>query len=206
MEPKDHHIKFRRNTYEVGIQKEGKRICKCFKSREEAIDFRDSILNSVVSEIDEIWKPIQDYPDYFVSDKGRVKSCKQSKEKILIPGESEDGYYRVGLCKDGKPTLISIHKLVATTFLPAIEGKDFIDHIDRDVKNNNLTNLRFVNLCEQNQNRGSKGTSCGHHHINLHKGLYQVAIQRFKIRYCKCFKTLEEAILYRDSILNQTSL
>jgi hypothetical protein len=205
-EVKDHHIKFRRNTFEVSVQKEGKRICKCFKNREEAIAFRDSILNRVISEVEENWKPISDYPDYFISDLGRVKSYKQSKEKLLASSESEDGYYRVGLCKDGKVTLFAIHKLVATMFLPIEEGKTFIDHKDRNVKNNHLSNLRFVNLCEQNQNRGSKGTACGHHHINLHKGQYQVSLQRFHKRHHKCFKTLQEAIAYRDSILSQTSL
>ena len=77
MEEKDHHIKFRNNSYEVGIQKDGKRICKCFKVREDAIEFRDSILNPVINQVGEIWKPIENYPDYFVSNLGRVKSCKQ---------------------------------------------------------------------------------------------------------------------------------
>ena len=31
----------------------------------------------------EIWKPIEKYPDYMVSNQGRVKSLKNGKEKVL---------------------------------------------------------------------------------------------------------------------------
>lgn len=151
--------------------------------------------------MEETWKPIKEYEGYEVSSIGRVKSFKHKQPKILAPCESEDGYYRVGLCREGKVKLIAVHKLVAETFLTPVPGKTFIDHIDRDVKNNHISNLRFVDICEQNQNRGSKNVAINQHNINLHKGLYQVSIQRFRIRHYRCFQTLEEAIQFRDSIL-----
>ena len=159
--------------------------------------------------MEEEWRQIPGFENYQVSSQGRVRNTLNNQRalrkepKILKHSESEDGYYRVGLCNGkGNPKLIFVHKLVALAFLSPVEDKLFIDHIDRNNKNNTPDNLRYVNLCEQNQNRGSKGTvSCGERNISLHKGLYQVSYQRFKIRVHKCFKTLKEAIVYRDLIL-----
>ena len=40
----------------------------------------------------EIWKPIEDYPHYFVSNTGLVKSDFYNKEKILSPRIGMFGY------------------------------------------------------------------------------------------------------------------
>lgn len=34
--------------------------------------------------MEEIWKPLRNYNDYFVSNLGRIKSIKSGKEKIYI--------------------------------------------------------------------------------------------------------------------------
>jgi hypothetical protein len=41
---------------------------------------------------DEIWKVITDFPDYYVSNLGRVKSLKFGKEKILNPYKRRIGF------------------------------------------------------------------------------------------------------------------
>lgn len=43
-----------------------------------------------------------------------------------------------------------VHRLVAMAFIPKENGKDFIDHIDGDRKNNAATNLRWVTRVENN--------------------------------------------------------
>lgn len=59
------------------------------------------------------------------------------------------GYYRVGInYKD-----ISVHRLVAETFIENISNKRFVDHIDRDKSNNDVTNLRWVTAQENLNNR-----------------------------------------------------
>ena len=46
-----------------------------------------------------------------------------------------------------------IHRMVADAFMEPIEGKPYVDHIDRDRKNNRLDNLRFVSAKENAANR-----------------------------------------------------
>ena len=49
----------------------------------------------------ETWKAIAGYEGlYEVSDKGRVKSLWNGKEKILKPGKNSSGYLLVSLHKD----------------------------------------------------------------------------------------------------------
>lgn len=47
----------------------------------------------------------------------------------------------------------SVHRLVAETFIPNPENKPEVDHIDRNPSNNNVSNLRWVTVRENNNNR-----------------------------------------------------
>ncbi len=49
----------------------------------------------------EIWREVQDYPQYFVSNLGRIKSTKRGKPHLLTAFVNNKGYPRVALCKDG---------------------------------------------------------------------------------------------------------
>ena len=109
----------------------------------------------------EIFKDIPGYEGiYQVSDLGRVKSLRFNKEKILKPTVGSHGYYTVGLCK-GKRKTISVHQLVAMTFLnhkPDGTTKVVVDHIDNNPLNNRLYNLQLVTNRE-NTSKNRNGTS-----------------------------------------------
>ena len=47
----------------------------------------------------EIWKEVKNFPCYFVSDQGRVKTIKYKKEKILSATNNGNGYKRLYLYK-----------------------------------------------------------------------------------------------------------
>lgn len=47
----------------------------------------------------EIWKDIEGYEGYKISNYGNVKSLKFGKEKILKPIKDKYGYLQVILCK-----------------------------------------------------------------------------------------------------------
>ena len=104
----------------------------------------------------EIWKPIVGYEDlYEVSNMGRVKSLnykKSGKEGFLSVYTMNTGYPATHLCKDGKCNCVLIHRLVAEHFIPNPENKPEIDHINCDVKDFRLENLRWVSSKENSNN------------------------------------------------------
>ena len=73
----------------------------------------------------ETWKIIEEFPSYMVSTYGNVKSLKWGKEKILKQSERE-GYKRVALYKDNKKITMSVHKLVAKTFIKNPNNKHIL--------------------------------------------------------------------------------
>lgn len=103
----------------------------------------------------EEWRDINDFEGlYQISNLGRVKSLERVekarngrkrmiKEKILTGGEYIKGYKFVCLSKDYKKKQISVHRLVAITFIPNNENKPQVNHIDGDIRNNTLSNLEW---------------------------------------------------------------
>ena len=85
----------------------------------------------------EIWKDIEGYEGYQVSNLGRVKSLDRIdsnnhslKGVILKPYISNSGYLLVGLYKQQKRDRKLLHRLVAEAFIPNPENKPEIDHIN----------------------------------------------------------------------------
>lgn len=102
----------------------------------------------------EEWKPIPGFPDYMVSDRGRVVSHKRGKPKLLNPRVRTTGYRSVGLRNDPKqanPTTLFVHRLVLAAFVgPRPEGL-VIRHLDGDPSNNVLGNLQYGTPSENSQ-------------------------------------------------------
>lgn len=90
-----------------------------------------------MSNIQEIWRTIEGFERYSVSTEGRVFDTK--KYKIIKPCKLSNGY--LGMAMNGKCRYV--HRLVAVAFLDA-SGKALVNHIDRDTKNNRLSNLIWV--------------------------------------------------------------
>ena len=100
----------------------------------------------------EIWKDIEGYEGYKVSNLGRIKSLNYNhtgKEKILKLRLNSDGYYYVFLCKNGEMKNFKVHRLVALSFIPNPENKECIDHINGIKVDNRVENLRW---CTQKEN------------------------------------------------------
>lgn len=98
----------------------------------------------------EIWKDIPNYEGcYMASSLGRIKSLKGRNELILKPCIHK-GYKHVSLCLKGKSKTISVHSLVAISFLNHIpDGYNaVVDHIDNDKLNNAVNNLQIISQRE----------------------------------------------------------
>ena len=107
----------------------------------------------------EEWRDVAGYEDlYQVSNLGNVRSfwCwdghkykKRDEPKILKPVYTPQGYQMITLYNSTKKKRISIHKLVAITFIKKPPKKNFINHIDFNRSNNNITNIEW---CSQKEN------------------------------------------------------
>jgi hypothetical protein len=102
----------------------------------------------------EIWKEIKDYEGlYDISNLGRVKSLAKyvnnskgtlnyNKERILC-NVKKNGYYKIKLCKEGKIKTLLVHRLIAIAFIPNLENKPFINHINGIRDDNRIKNLEW---------------------------------------------------------------
>ena len=107
----------------------------------------------------EVWKPIPDFAKYEASTHGRIRSFKQRLVgvRILRPRQSRLGYQTVQLTRnDGKRPMCSVHRMVATTFIPNPNEYKTVDHIDRNPANNRLDNLCWASHEMQCQNKKKK--------------------------------------------------
>ena len=147
---------------------------------------------------------IEGYENYLIYDDGRVYS--KYKNIILKPSKDSNGYYQVILYKNKKPKNFNIHRLVGLHYLDKVEGKEHIDHIDRNKINNHISNLRWCNRSENQLNTGiQKNNKLGIKYIKKTKNnTYIFRINREGHYHTKTFKTLEECIEYRNNYLRNS--
>lgn len=118
----------------------------------------------------EVWKDIEGYAGlYQVSNLGRVKSLKRVVnrndgrknyvgERILkqkFTGQAK--YPAVILSSQTIHRTCSIHRLVASAFLPLVEGKDQVNHIDGVKANNTVGNLEWCTKSENSKHAFDTG-------------------------------------------------
>lgn len=96
----------------------------------------------------EIWKDVKGYEGlYRISNHGRIWTNKY--KKYLKQFISQGGYLHVSLSKRGRVRKYDIHRLVALNFIPLIDGKNVVNHIDENKTNNHVSNLEW---CTQKEN------------------------------------------------------
>ena len=94
--------------------------------------------------MEEIWKDINGYEGlYQISNLGRVKSFYSGYVKILKL-KITNGYYRIGLRKNGKRKFYQIHRLVYETFIGEIPQGIQVNHINEVKTDNRLENLNLM--------------------------------------------------------------
>lgn len=95
-----------------------------------------------IADSSELWKPIPDYPKYWISTWGRVKNIRFNR--ILTPKAATNGYLQVTVANHNHKKSKCIHQLMAKTFLGPKLYKHEISHIDENQENNKLSNLEYV--------------------------------------------------------------
>lgn len=115
----------------------------------------------------EEWKTITDYPNYMISNFGRVKKnayVHYHKDgrvfhyKSIIKKQTVSyGYMEIRLFNENKlghveGRLERTHRLIANAFIPNPENKPFIDHINTIRHDNRIENLRWCTSSENSNN------------------------------------------------------
>ena len=126
----------------------------------------------------EIWKDVVGYEGlYEISDYGRVRTHidkttfttyhgrRRWKQRYLKNKMPNGRDVRVTLWKNGKAKDFLVHRLVGFAFLSLVDGKDCINHIDGNPKNNNVENLEWCNH-KENQNHAFEN-NLAHTNINV---------------------------------------
>lgn len=113
----------------------------------------------------EIWKDVEGFNGYQISNLGRVKSY-YNNTTIIRKTSVVCGYKHLMLSKNKKKYNFYIHKLVANAFIPNPENKPEVNHIDGNKLNNNISNLEWVTRKENCQHAWETGL-CEHNHMIL---------------------------------------
>lgn len=94
----------------------------------------------------EIWKPAKNYEQLIeVSNYGNVRTPKHN----LTGSPNRDGYLRVRVIGTSIDKTITIHRLVATTFIDNPQNFETINHKDGNKQNNHVNNLEWCDRSYQ---------------------------------------------------------
>lgn len=101
--------------------------------------------------VEECWLEVNGFHGYWVSNFGRIKSYRRSKDGIILKQRlSKKGYCLVGMSDDNnKKHFVQVHRVVLKTFNP-VENMDELEvnHKDEVKTNNCLSNLEWVTRTE----------------------------------------------------------
>lgn len=111
----------------------------------------------------EEWRDVVGYEgSYMVSSLGRICTLKETffqnhplqKKQIMNQTLCKSvGYLRVSLYdKNGKRKYVSVHRIVAISFIPNEQNKPYIDHINGNRTDNRVCNLRWCTPSENSNN------------------------------------------------------
>lgn len=114
-------------------------------------------MKPMTMESNEIWKAVKNYEGYYaVSNTGKIYSFKKqgSRGQLLKQRTDKKGYLYVSLCKNGKYTLIAVHRVVAQAFIENSSNLPCVNHKDENKTNNNVENLEWCTY-QYNNNYGT---------------------------------------------------
>lgn len=100
-------------------------------------------------------KTIKESARYLVSDDGRVFNATTGQE--LKQSLSTKGYKKVNLWVNNRNVSRPIHRLVAIAYIPNFDKKLTVNHIDGNKLNNNLANLEWNTVKENNNHYKTNG-------------------------------------------------
>lgn len=107
----------------------------------------------------EKWAPIEHFPGYFVSDKGRVWSCLTNRF-LKLKNLDDHGHLGVCLNVNGSTHYKYIHRLVAEAFMPNPDNHSIVRHLNDNPQWNTVEDLAWGTQFDNAQDCIRNG----HHH------------------------------------------
>jgi len=154
------------------------------------------------------WRDIPGYEGiYEASDTGQIRSKDGKvthsvkhgrrvwKGRVLKQKIGKDNSCRVSLYKNKKEKTWLVHRLVAITFIPKPDGKDYINHIDGSRLNNTVTNLEWCDHKENNNHAFDTGL------IKTAKKVILVHKETHEPIYFRSMSRASAFLGYRDTYL-----
>lgn len=110
----------------------------------------------------EEWEFIPNYPNYEVSNLGRVRSWSRCSRngRVLKPDKLRKGYLQVSITnKEGVCKKMRVHRLVLLAFVGECPDGMEVRHLDGTRDNNNLSNLAYGTRKENHADKIEHGTT-----------------------------------------------
>lgn len=126
------------------------------------------------------------FPGYHVTKDGEVysmkcRSGKRPKAFKLKPRLSGNGYYRIGLYKDGIKYERRLNRLVAMIYIPNPDNLPLVCHRDNNPLNNKVENLYWGSIednIKDREDRYEMGAIIRHRlRTGLHRGMVKVCVK-----------------------------
>ena len=98
--------------------------------------------------MEEIWKDIDYFNGYRISNKGNVLGV--FRNKLLKPMLNSKGYLMVRISnnRDGKFKGLLVHRIIATHFIPNPQNKPQVNHKNGIKTDNRIENLEWTSSSE----------------------------------------------------------
>lgn len=108
----------------------------------------------------EVWRDIQGFEKYQISNCGRVRSFIQNRNHVISFATTPKGYLYVRLFKDNKRYNKRVHRLVAEAFVENSKNLESINHINEVKTDNHVDNLEWCTVA-YNNNYGNRNRKAG---------------------------------------------
>ena len=151
----------------------------------------------------EFWKDICEYEGYYqASNFGRIRSIDRfvsqknekgelysrlMKGKIIQPRKQNGGYLIVWLCKNGKSKALTVHRIIANTFIPNVNCYSDVNHRNGNKEDNRINNLEW---CTRSEN-------IRHAYSNLKHGHWKTRVKCVETGFV--YESIKEAALDNEA-------
>lgn len=96
----------------------------------------------------EMWLPVNGTNNaYWISNHGRLMCTNwrgTGRKRVMLPAKDGKGYLRTMIKYPDKYRTVKVHRLVAQAWIPLVDGKNHVDHINSNKQDNRCENLQWV--------------------------------------------------------------